>query len=110
MSTPKKAETAADAVAPVSYVVARGEIPQGRDPKTRIRRKPLGVGDSFVPSADDDVAGLLASGVIMTKEAFASAAASASPLAQEAIDAANNRALAAEAKLAELTAAAKPAA
>lgn len=105
MSTPKKDEKPAEA-ATVAYVVARGEIPQGRDPKTRIRRKPLTVGDVFVPAADDDVEGLIASGVIMTKEAFATAVAS--PLAQEALDAANTRLAAAEAELAKLKSAAAP--
>jgi hypothetical protein len=104
MSTPKKPETETAAAAPV-YVVARGVLSNGKDPKTK-QRLSLKPGDEFKPAADDDVEGLLKSGIIMTQAEFAK---HTSPLAADLIAEANRRAEAAEKKVAELQAAAKPA-
>jgi hypothetical protein len=99
-------KTGADeAAAAVVYVVARGVLSNGRDPKTK-QRKVLNPGDEFKPADAEERDALLAAGTITTKDEFAKLM---SPAAADLIKAANERAEAAEKKVAELQAAQKPA-
>lgn len=88
-----------------TYVVAFGVI-VALDPKTK-KAVEIGEGKPFTPTDEAEAADLLKAGRIMTAEDYAAKVGGVGVTA--ALDAANARAEAAEAKLAELQAAAKPA-